>query len=51
MGNDLPDLTLMKKVGFSIAVADAHKTVLKNADMVTLAKGGNRAIRKVLKPY
>ena len=47
MGDDLPDLALMKKVGLSIAVADAHKTVLKNADMVTLAKGGNGAVREV----
>jgi 3-deoxy-D-manno-octulosonate 8-phosphate phosphatase (KDO 8-P phosphatase) len=46
MGDDLPDLALMKKVGLSIAVADAHKTVLKNADMVTLAKGGNGAVRE-----
>jgi len=47
MGDDLPDLALMKKVGFSIAVADAHKTVLKHADMVTSAKGGNGAVREV----
>lgn len=47
IGDDLPDLALMKKVGLSIAVADAHKTVLKNADMVTSAKGGNGAVREV----
>ena len=46
IGDDLPDLALMKKVGLSIAVADAHKTVLKNADMVTSAKGGNGAVRE-----
>ncbi|MGD2149711.1 MAG: HAD-IIIA family hydrolase [Desulfobacterales bacterium] len=46
MGDDLPDLALMKKVGLSIAVADAHKTVLKYADMVTLEKGGNGAVRE-----
>ncbi len=46
MGDDLPDLALMKKVGLSIAVADAHKTVFKNADMVTLEKGGNGAVRE-----
>ncbi|MGB2928008.1 MAG: hypothetical protein WBB70_03755 [Desulfobacterales bacterium] len=37
----------MKKVGLSIAVTDSHKTVLKNADMVTSAKGGNGAVREV----
>ena len=47
IGDDLPDLALMKKVGLSIAVADAHKTVLKNANMVTSAKGGNGAVREV----
>ena len=46
IGDDLPDLSLMKKVGISIAVADAHKTVLENADMVTSAKGGNGAVRE-----
>jgi 3-deoxy-D-manno-octulosonic acid (KDO) 8-phosphate synthase len=30
----------------SIAVGDAHKTVLKNADMVTSAKGVNSAVRE-----
>jgi 3-deoxy-D-manno-octulosonate 8-phosphate phosphatase (KDO 8-P phosphatase) len=47
MGDDLPDLALMKKVGVSIAVADAHKTVLQHADVVTLSKGGNGAVREV----
>lgn len=47
IGDDLPDLALMKKVGLSIAVADAHKTLLENADMVTSAKGGNGAVREV----
>jgi 3-deoxy-D-manno-octulosonate 8-phosphate phosphatase (KDO 8-P phosphatase) len=46
MGDDLPDLTLMKKVGVSIAVADAHNTVLNYADMITLEKGGNGAVRE-----
>jgi 3-deoxy-D-manno-octulosonate 8-phosphate phosphatase (KDO 8-P phosphatase) len=36
----------MKKVGLSIAVADAHQTVLENADMVTSAKGGKGAVRE-----
>jgi len=46
IGDDLPDLALMKMVGLSIAVADAHKTVLENADMVTSAKGGAGAVRE-----
>lgn len=47
IGDDLPDIPLMKKVGLAIAVADAHATVLENADMVTLAKGGCGAVREV----
>lgn len=47
MGDDLPDISLMKNVGLSIAVADAHEVVLETADMVTTAKGGNGAVREV----
>lgn len=47
VGDDLPDLPLMRRVGFSIAVADAHKTVIENVDMVTSAKGGAGAVREV----
>lgn len=47
IGDDLPDLPLMKKVGISIAVADAHEIVCKNVDMVTSAKGGTGAVREV----
>lgn len=47
IGDDLPDLALMKHVGFSIAVADAHETVREHADMVTAAKGGSGAVREV----
>ncbi len=46
MGDDLPDLPLMKKVGLSIAVADAHEIVLENADMVISANGGSGAARE-----
>jgi 3-deoxy-D-manno-octulosonate 8-phosphate phosphatase (KDO 8-P phosphatase) len=47
MGDDLPDIPLLKKVGISIAVADAHDLVKKNADMVTLKKGGHGAVREI----
>ena len=47
IGDDLPDLPLMKRVGLSITVADADETVLENADMVTSAKGGQGAVREV----
>lgn len=47
IGDDLPDLSIMKRVGLSIAVGDAHEMVLKHADMVTSATGGNGAVREV----
>jgi len=47
VGDDLPDLALMKRVAVSFAVADAHETVRKHADMVTMAKGGRGAVREI----
>jgi 3-deoxy-D-manno-octulosonate 8-phosphate phosphatase (KDO 8-P phosphatase) len=47
VGDDLPDIPLLKKVGVSVAVADAHDLVKKNADMVTIKKGGDGAVREV----
>lgn len=47
MGDDLPDLPLMRLVELSIAVADAHPSVASEAHMVTNAKGGNGAVREV----
>jgi len=47
IGDDLPDLNLMKTIGLSIAVGDAHKVILDNADMVTSANGGHGAVREV----
>jgi 3-deoxy-D-manno-octulosonate 8-phosphate phosphatase (KDO 8-P phosphatase) len=46
MGDDLPDLALMRRTGLSIAVADAHVTVRESADMTTSAKGGHGAVRE-----
>ena len=47
MGDDLPDLSLMRRVGLAIAVADAHQTVLETADWATAAAGGCGAVREV----
>ena len=47
IGDDLPDLVLMRRTGFSIAVADAHAILRENADMITSAKGGRGAVREV----
>lgn len=47
VGDDLPDLALMRRVGLSITVADAHEIVRKKADWTTSAAGGRGAVREV----
>ena len=47
IGDDLPDLPVLKKVGVSIAVRDAEETVKKHVDIVTNAKGGEGAVREI----
>jgi len=47
VGDDLPDIPLMQKVGLGIAVADAVPEVITAADMVTTAKGGCGAVREI----
>ncbi|MBI5748272.1 MAG: HAD-IIIA family hydrolase [Nitrospinae bacterium] len=48
IGDDLIDIPLLKKVGFSIAVADALPYVKDAADMVTEKKGGRGAVREAI---
>jgi 3-deoxy-D-manno-octulosonate 8-phosphate phosphatase (KDO 8-P phosphatase) len=47
VGDDLPDLPIMKRAGLSIAVADAHEFVRQKADWTTRAPGGHGAVREV----
>jgi 3-deoxy-D-manno-octulosonate 8-phosphate phosphatase (KDO 8-P phosphatase) len=47
VGDDLPDLPLMRAAGLSFAVADAHREVRRAADIVTRASGGRGAVREV----
>jgi len=47
VGDDLPDIPIMQKVGLGIAVADAVPEVIAAADMVTTAKGGCGAVREI----
>jgi 3-deoxy-D-manno-octulosonate 8-phosphate phosphatase (KDO 8-P phosphatase) len=42
------DVPIMKIVGFPIAVADAHKSVLDVARYVTRARGGDHALEEVI---
>ena len=47
VGDDLPDLPIMKHTGLSIAVADANEIVRQKADWTTQAPGGHGAVREV----
>ena len=47
VGDDLPDLPLMRAAALSFAVADAHREVRRVADVVTRAPGGGGAVREV----
>jgi 3-deoxy-D-manno-octulosonate 8-phosphate phosphatase (KDO 8-P phosphatase) len=47
IGDDLPDIDLMKKVGFAVTVADAAREVFPHAKYITVAKGGLGAVREV----
>lgn len=47
IGDDLPDLSIMKRVGVAVAVGDASAAVREKAAMVTTAFGGSGAVREV----
>ena len=47
VGDDLPDLAVMKKVGLAIAVADAVELVRQAAHIITTRPGGQGAVREV----
>jgi 3-deoxy-D-manno-octulosonate 8-phosphate phosphatase (KDO 8-P phosphatase) len=48
VGDDLPDVPLMKRVGWPIAVADAHPEVKRAAGTVVRARGGHGAVREAV---
>jgi 3-deoxy-D-manno-octulosonate 8-phosphate phosphatase (KDO 8-P phosphatase) len=48
VGDDLPDVPLLKRVGWPIAVADASPQVLRVARTVTEARAGFGAVREAV---
>lgn len=48
IGDDLLDLCILARVGFSVAVANARDEVKAACDYVTIADGGNGAVREVI---
>lgn len=47
VGDDIPDLPLLNKVGFSIAVANAASAVRDFCHLTTEARGGHGAVREI----
>ena len=48
VGDDLPDVELIKAVGFGVAVANAVDEVKAAADHITPREGGGGAVREVI---
>jgi len=48
IGDDLPDLPVMRLVALGVAVADATAEVRQSADHVTQARGGHGAVREII---
>jgi 3-deoxy-D-manno-octulosonate 8-phosphate phosphatase (KDO 8-P phosphatase) len=47
IGDDVVDIPMMRRAGFSAAVADAVAEVIKTADYVAAAPGGRGAVREI----
>ena len=47
MGDDLPDLPVLQRVGFSISVPNGVRQVTRSVDWVTQRRGGEGAVREV----
>jgi len=48
VGDDLPDLPLLRRVGLAVAVANAAPEVKRAAHVVTKRSGGDGAVREVI---
>jgi 3-deoxy-D-manno-octulosonate 8-phosphate phosphatase (KDO 8-P phosphatase) len=48
VGDDLPDIPIMQRAGLAVAVADATVETMRAAHYVTVARGGEGAIREVV---
>jgi 3-deoxy-D-manno-octulosonate 8-phosphate phosphatase (KDO 8-P phosphatase) len=48
VGDDVPDLPVLRKVGFSVAPQNAHDDVKKEVDLVLRKSGGDGAVRELI---
>jgi 3-deoxy-D-manno-octulosonate 8-phosphate phosphatase (KDO 8-P phosphatase) len=47
VGDDTPDLPMLARAGFAVAVADGHPAALAAAHWITSVPGGHGAVRQV----
>lgn len=47
MGDDLPDLAILRRVGLAITVPNAPALIKENVDIVTTRNGGDGAVREI----
>ncbi|MGA2525868.1 MAG: HAD-IIIA family hydrolase [Smithellaceae bacterium] len=47
LGDDIVDIPVLRRVGFSAAVADALDVVKKSVDYITNNRGGHGAVREI----
>ena len=47
MGDDIPDLSVIRRVGLGITVPNACSEIKKSATMCTNRKGGEGAVREI----
>jgi 3-deoxy-D-manno-octulosonate 8-phosphate phosphatase (KDO 8-P phosphatase) len=47
VGDDTPDLPMLRRAGLAVGVADAHPALLEAAHWITRAPGGCGAVREV----
>jgi len=47
IGDDLPDIPVMRRAGLAVAVTDAAPEVIAAADLVTRRRGGKGAVREL----
>jgi len=48
VGDDLPDIPIMDRAGLAVAVSDATVDAKRAAHYITVARGGEGAIREVV---
>jgi 3-deoxy-D-manno-octulosonate 8-phosphate phosphatase (KDO 8-P phosphatase) len=47
MGDDVPDVPILKRVGLALSVRNGHDSAKRSAHYVTARRGGDGAVREV----